>query len=291
LILNQRGIGNSKINVKGITDKTVPISQPMRIKGRFRKVIMTEELKPAETIIEPVQPAKVEVKDEVGKDAETQQKELKAQQKEKDAEFARRRREEERVKALEQRELDTAIKITGGVNPFTNEKIEDRADLEEFYLMKEIEKEGGDPLADFAKKLKLKRKEEQGKGKEVKMTEDQAKEDWHQFSLAHPEIKLNDLMADEDFLDYADGKIGNRPLAQIYDAYAKKWLGKKDGKKEEKTIVKQSPGSLGQTVTTPSEYYSKADSERLLNDPLALRKLQDTDFKKLQKSVEYWAKH
>lgn len=263
---------------------------------------MPEELKTAQTITEVVEPANQDDGNpqgngESGDAAPTQEQpegqkpeEKKPQAKNENAEFARRRREEERQKALEQRELETAIKITGGVNPFTNEKIEDRTDLDEFYLMKEIEKSGGDPIADFAKYQKQKRKEQEAKGQKKQMTEDQAREDWQKFSAAHPEIKIDDLMADENFLAFADGKIGNKPLAQIYDDYAKRFL-KKEEPKKETTTVKKSPGSLGQPAPQVSEIYSKAEYDKLKNDQRVQLRMTDAEFTKLTKSQEYWAKH
>ena len=256
---------------------------------------MPEDKKPAETtIIEELAKPIEEPKGDGGGSADpVQQEEVKKpQSKEENAEFARRRRDEERQKALEQRELETAIKITGGENPYTHEKIEDRADLDEFYLMKEIEKNGGDPIADFAKHQKQRRKEEQDKNQKKTMSEDQARDDWQKFALAHPDISVETLSADEDFLDYADGKIGNKPLAQIYDDYAKRFLTKKETKKEEppKTI-KQTPGSLSSTVAPSSEIYSKSEYEALVNNPTAMKRLSDVDFNKVKKSADYWAKH
>lgn len=259
---------------------------------------MPEELKPAQTIEEPNKEAKPNGENETGI-AETgneqkpdEQAELKKkQQEEYNREQARLRREKERQQELEKRELETAIRITGGVNPFTNEKIEDRADLDEFYLMKEIEKNGGDPLADFAKYQKQKRKE--GKDITIKqeMSEEQARKDWQDFTVAHPDISIKDLMADENFVDYADGKIGNKPLAQIYDGY-KKLTAKQEVKPEFKKpeTVKQTPGSLGTPPATNSDIYSKDNYDKLISNPQALRALTDEQFNKLKKSQEYYAK-
>lgn len=203
-------------------------------------------------------------------------------------EQARRRRENERKQALEKQALETAIKITGGINPYTQEKIEDQADLDELILMKEIEKNGGDPLADFAKYQKQKRKEQGSQNQQVQMTEEKAKEDWADFALKHPAVELDDLMKDERFLDYADGKIGRKPLAQIYDNYLTKF---NVPKKEEPPIVKQSPGSLGQGANEPAGIFPKAEYEKLVKNPEALRSLSREDFQKLLKSDEHWAKH
>jgi hypothetical protein len=266
---------------------------------------MPEELKPAQKtdeIVQPATPNEGNPDGEVGSgDADPTKQEpegqkpdgKKPQSREENAEFARRRREEERQKALEQRELETAIKLTGGENPYTHEKIEDKTDLDELYLMREIEKNGGDPIADFAKYQKQKRKEMESRGQKQAMTEDQAREDWQKFSTAHPEIKIDDLMADEDFLAFAEGKIGNKPLAQIYEDYEKRFLSLKKPKKEEPPAptVKKTPGPLGQPAPQNTEIYSKSEYENLVKNPEALRRLSNAEFEKVRKSKDYWAKH
>ena len=93
------------------------------------------------------------------------------------------------------------------------------------------------------------------KNQQVQMTEEKAKEDWADFALKHPDVELDDLMKDERFLDYADGKIGRKPLAQIYDNYLTKF---NVPKKEEPPIVKQSPGSLGQGATRTGRHILKS---------------------------------
>lgn len=240
--------------------------------------------------------AEVEKGAELGKEEAVEQPEAKPEEKpkqsaEENAEQARRRREEERQKALEQRELETVIRITGGVNPYTQEKIEDKTDLDEFYLMKEIEKAGGDPIADYAKYQKQKRKEEREKGQQKRMTEDQARKDWQSFQTAHPDISLDTLMADQRFLIFADGKIGNQPLTKIYDDYTTfiQPVKAEPEKKVEPKVVKPSPGSLHQPETADETIISK---ERLKSfTPAQLRAMSPSEFKKVADSQEYWLKH
>ena len=252
---------------------------------------MPVEKEAAETNETVVEPAKVET-EVVVKDADlekTVEKTKAEQTEEENREQARRRREDERDKALEKRELDTVIRITGGINPYTNGKIEDRDDLEEFYLMKKIEKDGGDPVADYAKALKAQRKaEKETKEKLTKdvMTKEQAAEDWAKLRTAHPEITLTSLMADQDFLDYAEGKIGVKPLTEIYEGYLK-LTGKKKAEDKE-VIVKPSPGSLGNPAKEEPEFYTKAQLDKFTSEEL--RKMSDKEFKKVEKSREHWIK-
>lgn len=258
---------------------------------------MQEEIKAAQTTVEnPTEkPTEGQSTTPEGGNADPVKKpdevvEQTKQSEEENREQARRRREIERQQALEKRELETAIRITGGLNPFTYEKIEDRADLDEFYLMKEIEKNGGDPIADFAKYQKQKRKEGKDLALKQEMSEEQVRKDWQDFTAAHPDISLKTLMADEKFVDYADGKIGNKPLAQIYDGYKKFTAAETKQPEKKPEFVKETPGALGQTPPANPEIYSKDSYEKLVSNPKALRALSEEQFKKLMKSQEYYAK-
>jgi hypothetical protein len=239
-------------------EKTAPIIEP-------EKVAKTVEEVEAEKLAE------------LGKGKPTQTEEENREQ-------ARRRRQDDEKKALEKRELDTAIKLTGGKNPFTQEKIVDQADLDELYLMKEIEASGGDPVADYAKTLKKKQKEESKVVNEKTMTEEQAKSDWQSFQTAYPAITLKSLQDDADFLDYAEGKIGNKPLSKIYEGYLR-IKGKTEPKKE---TVKPSPGPLGGEVAPNTEFYTMEQIDKFT--AAQLHAMSAKEFEKVQKSKVHWAK-
>ena len=146
--------------------------------------------------------------------------------------------------------------------------------------MKEIEKNGGDPIADFAKYQKQKRKEGKDLALKQEMSEEQVRKDWQDFTAAHPDISLKTLMADEKFVDYADGKIGNKPLAQIYDGYKKFTAAETKQPEKKPEFVKETPGALGQTPPANPEIYSKDSYEKLVSNPKALRALSEEQFKK-----------
>lgn len=249
---------------------------------------MPEEVKAAQTTETVVVEAK-ETPEVVVKDADLEKKKAE-QTEEENREQARKRRDEERQTALDKRELETAIRITGGVNPYTNEKMEDKEDLEEFYLMKKIEKDGGDPVADYAKALKAQRKaEKETKEKASKdvMTKEQAAEDMAKLRVAHPDVTLEKLMADQDFLDYAEGKVGIKPLTTIYEGYLK-LTGKTKTEKEEEKVVKPSVGSLSNPTNEQPEFYTKAQLDKFTSQEL--RRMSEKEFQKVEKSREHWLK-
>ena len=80
------------------------------------------------------------------------------------SEYARKRREAERKAELErvkeEARNNAIIEFTNGVNPYTDEEIKDKVDIEKYLAMKEIEKNGGDPIADYHKVQSKKQKEE-----------------------------------------------------------------------------------------------------------------------------------
>lgn len=191
--------------------------------------------------------------------------ESKPQTKEKNSENARRRREAERQAELKRVETETRekaiIEVLNGKNPYTNEPMKDHADVEEYLLMKEIEKNGGDPVSDFSKyqKEKVRKKTEEAE-KETREKEWYEK-DFKDFSTKHPEVNLQSLVSDTMFQKFADGKIGKQPLSDIYESFIEFVSGYE---KKAKQTVKQalankkaSPGSLSSTNPNDSGFYTK----------------------------------
>ena len=188
----------------------------------------------------------------------------KAQTQEQNSENARRRREAERqaeIKKAENAAREKAIiEILNGKNPYTEAPMKDHADVEEYLLMKEIEKSGGDPLSDFSKYQKerdRKRTEEaEKKARQREWYENDSKE----FQAKHPEVNLQDLIKNENFQKYADGKVGVRPLSEIYEDFVEliSEYENKANKKAAQTLANQkaSPGSLS-TTTSSNRYFSR----------------------------------
>lgn len=189
----------------------------------------------------------------------------KPQSKEQNSENARRRREAERqaeIKKAEESAREKAIiEVLNGKNPYTNEEMKDHADVEEYLLMKEIEKNGGDPLSDFSKYQKDRER------KKAEEAEKQAKEkewfdnDYKEFQAKHPEVDIQSLIKSEQFQKFAEGKVGNQPLSEIYEDF-REFVGEYE--KKAKQMVKQtlanakaSPGSLSSTNPVDSGYFTR----------------------------------
>ncbi len=145
-----------------------------------------------------------------------------AAEKQRNAENARRRREAERQKELKSARESAIIEALGGKNPYTGGEIKDSADVEEFLAMRDIEKNGGDPVSDFAKFHKQKQRDAAEAQKAKEADDAYVQSDLAAFKKAYPDVDIKELLGDERFVDYADGKLEKKvPLAKIYEGYSR----------------------------------------------------------------------
>ena len=201
-------------------------------------------------------------------------------------EYARKRREAENAKKIEETRVQTVIETLGGVNPFTNEPMTDATDVKEYLLMKRIEKEGGDPVTDYAKYRKKADKEGAQKAEEKATDEAWFANDRASFIKNHPEVNLDELIKDPNFQLYADGKVRRVPLSEIYEGYAK--LTKSvDGKAKDLAAQalanrQASPGSAASSGTTDSDFYTAEQVRKM--SPKEIHE----NFKKIRASMAKW---
>jgi hypothetical protein len=167
---------------------------------------------------------------------------------------SKRRERERREEAMRQRiERESyqkgLIDAVGGKNPYTNEPIQDAVDVEEYLLMREIEKNGGDPVMDYAKTLKSKQKERHLQAE----TQSKSTEVLENFKKAYPNVDLGGLLADERFALFAGKRIsGGEALSDVYKDYLS-FTGRVQAQAEKSAEIKvknqqaksnASPGSL-----------------------------------------------
>lgn len=204
---------------------------------------------------------------------ETKPEEKPKQTPEENAKFARERREAEKTAEIERVRIQSIIEAVE-VNPYTDEPIKDAEDVKEYLTMKEIKKNGGDPIADFSKYVKSKQKEEQSKAQEAVSTEEQQKEwykeDLNDFKTKHPDVNLKNMFGDEEFLKYADGRAGKVKMSKIYEDYNvfKKAVEDKVTIKVKDELAKQvankmaTPGSL-QSTEAPDGLYTLEELKKM----------------------------
>ena len=210
------------------------------------------------------------------------------------SEFARRRREaeqQEKIRKAEENARTKAVIEAVGINPYTKEPITDAEDVDQYLAMKQIEKEGGDPVADFPKFIKKQKAEKEAAATAEADRVAAQKKDIEDFQAAYPDVKLQDLANDTDFNTFCDGKLGNKPLKDIYASYLAfraKLIGDGEKKAQQKAVSKKakesaSVGSLANTGGDSDDgLYTIEQIKKMSQDEI------EANFDKVQKSL---AKH
>ena len=218
---------------------------------------------------------------------ETDSNEKPKQSKEKNKEFAEKRRAEKH--RAEETELKV-LKEYVGKNPYTGDPIETLRDVKVYKTMKQIEKNGGDPIQDYHKYAGL--EEQQAIDSEKARAEKIAKE-VDEFRSAHPDVDLNNLNQDKDFMKFANKLIGKVPLVDVYDAYssiknditanaeetAKKEIARKIAKENTSTGSLSTVGDVGAPMYTLEQIGKMSRSEINKN------------WKDVESSYNYWQTH
>lgn len=218
------------------------------------------------------------------------QEQPKPQTREQNSENARRRREAETKAAIEEAAAkareQAIIETLGGKNPYTNEEMKDHADVEEYLAMKEIERNGGDPLADFSKFQKQKERERAAQAEERAREEDWYKKDLQDFTTKHPEANVQALIQNPQFQKFASGKVGNLPLSEIYEGFIE--LTSEYEKQAQKRAAqllanqKASPGALSGTNTPDSGFFTREQVQKMTPEEV------HKNYDKIRASMPKW---
>lgn len=201
--------------------------------------------------------------EELAAEKEASEAKEKAEQEKQDAynkEQARLRRERERQAEIETTRIN-AIKEAVGTNPYTDKTIETKEDVEEYLLMKQIDKDGGDPKADYSDYLKKQNREKFEQQEKAAKDRARMTQEINDFVKAHPEVNLEELLGNDDFKVFAKGKTGQN-LESLYTDY-QKVFGKYQTQTEEERRKareeanrKANPGSQTGNPTGSDQYYT-----------------------------------
>ena len=208
------------------------------------------------------------------------------QSKEQNSQNARRRREAEKQAEITNARNQAIIDALDGINPYTNEEMKDALDVEEYLAMKEIKKNGGDPVGDYTKIHKQKQREKAEKEKQDAQSQEWYANDRKDFAKKHPNVDINKLSEDANFVSFAGQRVGKEPLATIYSGYLEltqsieKNIQNKN--KQQLANANATPGALSTTGTGESEFFTK---EQVLKMTQAEIK---KNFEKIRKSQEKW---
>lgn len=213
-------------------------------------------------------------------------KEKAKQSKEKNREFAEKRRAEKVAK--EETELKV-LKEYVGKNPYTNEPIETLRDVKVYKTMKQIEKNGGDPIGDYHKYAGL---EEQKAIDNEKARTETIKKEVEDFRTAFPDVNLNELSKEQDFMKFSNKLIGKVPLKDIYEAYSSLRSGLKESAEETaKTEIARklakdntSAGNLSAVGDVGAPKYTLEQIGKMSQSEI------DKNWKDVETSYNYWQK-
>ncbi len=212
------------------------------------------------------------------------------------AEYAQRRRETEQKRARREqetieRERRTAreaaiLEVLDHINPYTGEEMTDARDVEEYLTMKEIDKQGGDPLGDFSRFQKKRQREQERTEEEDRKRDEWYREDRERFLAAYPDVDLEALVGDEEFRLFAEGKTGERPLAEIYEGYLSLIRGRDRQARHMAAHMlankKASPGALSHPNAGEQDFFSAEDVRRM--SAAEVHKNYDT----IMRSMKQW---
>lgn len=209
------------------------------------------------------------------------------QSKEKNKEFADKRRAEKAQR--EETELKV-LKEFVGKNPFTNMPIETLRDVKVYKTMKQIEKNGGDPIQDYHKYAGL--EEQQAIDSEKTRTEN-IKKDVEDFRSAYPDVNLNDLNKDKEFVKFSNKLIGKVPLKDVYEAYnsvksSLKASAEETAKKEIARKIAKDNSSAGNLATAGDAGAPKYSLEQI--GKMSQSEI-DKNWKDVEASYNYWQTH
>lgn len=192
---------------------------------------------------------------------ETEETEAQAEEKTNSYQAQKRREREAREERLKKDAYVKGIIDTlGGENPYTGEKIEDAADVEEYLTMRDLEKQGKDPVADFHKAVKQKAKETATKEQEDR----ERTQELQEFATKYPDVKMAELLSNERFVKFAGKRVGRESLSDIYADYLS-FTSDLESAVEEKQRVKSAkkkatPGSLtGNGDSAKQSYETMSD--------------------------------
>lgn len=197
---------------------------------------------------------------------EEEKEEKKEQSKEENSKYAQARRKAE---AETQKKVDEAYKkgrleaFAGKLNPYTQTVINDETDIQVYQNMYELEKAGKDPVADYANYIADKQRQELKEQAEKQKLKDEAEKDIADFTEKYPDVNLSELLEDETFKDYMEGK--RKPLITIYENYQKMQTAfRNKGVEVAKQTIANSqatPGSLNSGAEVNTDYSNMSDEE------------------------------
>ncbi len=168
-----------------------------------------------------------------------------------------------------------------GENPYTGEKITDAEDAKEYLIMKKLSEAGKNPVTDYNKYLKELNRETQAK----KSENDWFINDRKDFESKYPKVDLNTLINDKRFEKFAEGRVGKKPLAEIYSDYIFVTGEDKANKAAAQAVanMKATPGSLtNSNGTGATDFFTPDQVDNMTSEEVM------KNYDKIRESMKKW---
>lgn len=168
-----------------------------------------------------------------------------------------------RAKVNEAYEKGKLEAFVGRTNPYTGTVINDKTDIQVYENMYALDKAGKDPVADYAGYIADKQRQEEKEQLEKQKIQEEAEKDIADFTNKYPDINLTELLENETFKDYIEGK--RKSLTTLYENYKKmenSFRNKAvDVAKQTIANSQSTPGSLGSGSDVTVDYNSMSKEE------------------------------
>ena len=181
------------------------------------------------------------------------------------------------------------VKALHKSNPWTGEAIEDEYDVEEYLAMQALANEGKDPMTEYPKQLKASKRTAAQAAKEkaesAAQKQTRAQEGLKEFREKYPDVNVQELFADEDFLKFGKNALEMVSLAGVYEAYL-------PIKTERDRIQKAAAMAANSSVAVGSVTSATPAADSEFFTPEQVRKMSKEEihenYEKIRKSQEKW---
>lgn len=204
---------------------------------------------------------------------ETKVQETSKQQKSENYKNALKRIEEKKQRELERARQESYMQgvkeSTGGINHFTNTRIEDEHDVQMFKMMCEMKQQGLDPIDDLPQYLIQQQRfkaQEVAKAQEAQNAVKQRRaNEINDFVKAHGQSAVEKALYDEGFNKYAKPFLDKIPIKEVYENYLS-YKNEIETKAEELALEKDarrkaSSGQLGKKNKTEKSFSEMTPEE------------------------------
>ena len=196
------------------------------------------------------------------------------------------------AEAVKAKEVEM-VKALHKSNPWTGEPIEDEYDVEEYLAMQALADKGEDPTTAYPKQIKANKRSAAQTAKEkaesVAQKQTRAQEGLKEFREKYPDVNVQELFADEDFLKFGKRALEVVSLSSVYEAYLPIKTERERIKAENEkaaALAANSQVAVGSvtSATEPadSEFFTKEQVQKM--SPVEIKK----NYEKIRKSQARW---